>query len=244
MMGTTGRLLGLGVGPGDPELITLKTLRHLRAAPVVAYFAGPGRKGHALSTIESHLDASQQLLRLEYPLTTEAVSGPRSYDDIMVDFYDAAASRVAEHLATGHDVAVICEGDPMLYGSYMYLHDRLAARYPGEVVPGVCAMLAGAAMLGRPLVYRDQSLSVVAGTLPAPELAARLESAEAAVIMKLGRNLGKVRDVLLQLRRADQALYIEQATLPGQRMMPLMDVDPSSAPYFSMVLVPGRRWLT
>mgnify|MGYP004711109763 FL=1 len=242
MSPTQGRLLGLGVGPGDPELITVKALRHLQQAPVVAYFAGRGRKGHAYASIESHLQPQQIQLRLEYPLTTETVSGPLSYDQIIAAFYARSALSVAAHLRQGRDVAVICEGDPMLYGSYMYLHDRLAADHPHLVVPGVCAMLGGAAMLGTPLVYRDQSLSVLAGTLPAEELHQRIAMADAVVIMKLGRQLAKVRQVLQELGLEQRALYIERATMATQRMLPLADVDPASSPYFSMILVPGTRW--
>ncbi|MFC0679774.1 precorrin-2 C(20)-methyltransferase [Lysobacter korlensis] len=237
-----GRLYGLGVGPGDPELVTLKTVRRLRESQVVAYFAARGKAGNAFTTIEGHLDASHTRLPLVYPITTEAPSGPQRYDDIMREFYDGAAAQVAAHLDAGHDVAVICEGDPMLYGSYMYLHDRLAARYTTEVVPGVCAMLGGAAMLGAPLVYRDQSLLVLSGTLSKDELSQRIQGADAVVVMKLGRNLPKVREVIAELGLLERALYIERATMPGQRIVPLEDVEPGSSPYFSLVLMPGPKW--
>lgn len=161
-----GRLLGLGVGPGDPELITLKALRLLRAAPVVGYFVAKGKKGNAFGIIEAHLDQAQVRLPLVYPVTTEKLEPPLCYETIISDFYDTAAEQLAAHLDAGRDVAVICEGDPFFYGSYMYLHDRLATRYESEVVPGVCSMLGGAAVLGAPLVYRNQSLSVLSGVLP------------------------------------------------------------------------------
>ena len=160
-----GRLLGLGVGPGDPELITLKALRLLRAAPVVGYFVAKGKKGNAFGIIEAHLDQALRL-PLVYPVTTEKLEPPLCYETIISDFYDTAAEQLAAHLDAGRDVAVICEGDPFFYGSYMYLHDRLATRYESEVVPGVCSMLGGAAVLGAPLVYRNQSLSVLSGVLP------------------------------------------------------------------------------
>lgn len=140
-----GRLLGLGVGPGDPELITLKALRLLRAAPVVGYFVAKGKKGNAFGIIEAHLDQAQVRLPLVYPVTTEKLEPPLCYETIISDFYDTAAEQLAAHLDAGRDVAVICEGDPFFYGSYMYLHDRLATRYESEVVPGVCSMLGGAA---------------------------------------------------------------------------------------------------
>lgn len=237
-----GRLLGLGVGPGDPELITVKALRLLREAPVVAYFVAKGKKGNAFSIIEEHLQPAQTLLPLVYPVTTEALPAPFSYEEVIAQFYDQAALDVATHLEAGRDVAVICEGDPMFYGSYMYLHDRLAQRYDAEVIPGVCSMLGGAAVLGAPLVYRNQSLSVLSGVLPEAELKRRLADAEAAVIMKLGRNLPKVRQVLTELGLAERALYVERATMANQKIVPLAEVDPQSSPYFSLVIVPGQRW--
>lgn len=237
-----GRLLGLGVGPGDPELITLKALRLLRAAPVVGYFVAKGKKGNAFGIIEAHLDQAQAPLPLVYPVTTEKLEPPLCYETIISDFYDTAAEQLAAHLDAGRDVAVICEGDPFFYGSYMYLHDRLAMRYESEVVPGVCSMLGGAAVLGAPLVYRNQSLSVLSGVLPEEELRRRLADADAAVVMKLGRNFDKVRRVLVELGLERRALYVERATMANQRIVPLERVEPMASPYFSLIVVPGDKW--
>jgi precorrin-2/cobalt-factor-2 C20-methyltransferase len=243
MTSPAAQLYGISVGPGDPELITLKALRYLRDADTVAYFAARGKAGNAFTTIEGYLSPGQLRLPLVYPITTEAPAGAQSYDDVMREFYDAAADDIAAQLNAGRRVAVICEGDAFLYGSYMYLHDRLADRYTTEVVPGVCAMLGGAAMLGAPLVYRDQSLTVLSGTLSREELSRRLRDADAAVIMKLGRNLPKVHAVLDELGLSARALYIERATMPDQRIVPLAEVEPGTSPYFSILLVPGSRWL-
>lgn len=242
MMAPRGRLLGLGVGPGDPELITVKALRLLREAPVVGYFVAKGKRGNAFGIIEAHLQPAQTLLPLVYPVTTEALPAPLSYEQVISDFYDEASVQVAEHLDAGRDVAVICEGDPFFYGSYMYLHDRLAQRYEAEVIPGVCSMLGGASVLGAPLVYRNQSLSVLSGVLPADELKRRLADADAVVIMKLGRNFPKVRDVLAELGLDGRALYVERATMANQKIVPLDQVDPLSSPYFSLIIVPGEKW--
>ena len=242
MMQARGRLLGLGVGPGDPELITVKALRLLREAPVVAYFVAKGKRGNAFGIIEAHLQAAQTLLPLVYPVTTEALPAPLSYEQVISDFYDEASLQVAEHLDAGRDVAVICEGDPFFYGSYMYLHDRLASRYEAQVIPGVCSMLGGASVLGAPLVYRNQTLTVLSGVLPHDELKRRLADADAAVIMKLGRNFPKVRQVLAELGIDDRALYVERATMANQKIVALDAVDPQSSPYFSLIIVPGEKW--
>ncbi|MBV4501857.1 precorrin-2 C(20)-methyltransferase [Pseudomonas shirazensis] len=242
MMNPRGRLFGLGVGPGDPELITVKALRLLREAPVVAYFVAKGKRGNAFGIIEAHLQAQQTLLPLVYPVTTEALPAPLSYEQVISDFYDEAAEQVAAHLDAGRDVAVICEGDPFFYGSYMYLHDRLAQRFEAEVIPGVCSMLGGASVLGAPLVYRNQTLTVLSGVLPAEELKRRLADADAAVIMKLGRNFPKVRQVLAELGLDQRALYVERATMANQKIVALDAVDPQSSPYFSLIIVPGEKW--
>ena len=241
-MNRKGVLHGIGVGPGDPELLTLKAVRLLKAAPVVAFFVARGKKGNAFGIVEAHLEAQQERMPLVYPVTTEAPEPPLSYEAIIADFYDGAAERVSRHLDAGRDVAVICEGDPFFYGSYMYLHDRLAARYEAQVVPGVCSMLGGTAVLGVPLVYRNQSLAVLSGVLPEDELRRRLADADAAVIMKLGRNFEKVRRVLGELGLAHRARYVERATMSNQRIVPLDEVDPMASPYFSLLVVPGAKW--
>lgn len=236
----TGTLYGIGVGPGDPELMTLKAHRLLQACPVVAHFAARGRPGNALAVVTPHLRPDQRELRLEYPVTTEAVPEGLSYETLLVDFYDTSAKQVAELLDDGLDVALVCEGDPFFYGSYMYMHNRLAGEYATEVVPAVPSIAAGAAVLGTPLVCRDEVLCVLSGVLPEDELAARLATAGAAVVMKLGRNLPKVRAAVERAGLLDHAHYVERATMASQRVLPLADVDPATAPYFSMVVIPSR----
>ncbi|GEO81843.1 precorrin-2 C(20)-methyltransferase [Pararhodospirillum oryzae] len=238
----TGRLFGLGVGPGDPELLTLKALRLLREAAVVAYPAARGRKGRALTIVEEHLRADQERVPMVYPVTTEALPAPLDYETVMSAFYDESAAVLAHHLDAGRDVAVLCEGDPLFYGSFMYLHDRLAERYPTTVVPGVCSVVACASALAVPLVYRNQTLSVISGVLPEDALRARLAAADAAAVMKLGTQFPKVRRVIEDLGLTDRALYAERATMADQRLMPLRAVEGDSVPYFAMILIPGDRW--
>jgi len=239
---STGKLFGLGVGPGDPELITLKALKRLQAAPVVAYPAAKGKKGNALTIVEGYLRPEQILVPLIYPVTTEKLPPPFSYEDSLRAFYDDSASAVAAYLDQGLDVAAICEGDPFFYGSFMYLHDRLAERYETQVVPGVCSMLASAAVLGAPLVYRNQVLTVLSGVLPLDELILRLKNTEASVIMKLGTNFEKARAAIEAAGLSGRALYVERATMANQRVVPLERVDPATVPYFAMIVVPGLKW--
>lgn len=237
-----GRLYGLGVGPGDPDLITLKALRYLQAAPVVAYYIGRDKRGNALTSVQPHLRPDQIRLPLVYPVTGRKPEPPYDYEGAMRAFYDEAAEQVAAHLEAGRDVAAICEGDPFFYGSFMYLHDRLADRFETEVVPGVCSVVASASVLRTPLVYRDQRLQVLAGTLPEETLTERLSGVEAAAIMKLGSNFEKVRRVIFKLGLETRARYVERATMEGERTLPLAEIAPESVPYFSMILIPGERW--
>jgi precorrin-2/cobalt-factor-2 C20-methyltransferase len=225
----TGRLYGLGLGPGDPELLTLKALRLLRAVPVVAYPATETGDSFARSIVAEWLDRGQREIAIRFPMQP----GPPP-----AAIYGAAAERVAAVLDAGDDIACLCQGDPLFYGSFAGILARLATRYPVTVVPGVSSLTACAAVVATPLVQRDESLSVVPATLPEDELARRLAVADAASIIKLGRHFAKLRRVLDRLGLLDRALYIERATLPNQRIMPLELVDPSSVPYFATVLVP------
>ncbi|PJR94415.1 precorrin-2 C(20)-methyltransferase [Brucella intermedia] len=241
-MAAKGRLFGLGVGPGDPELITLKALRLLKSAPVVAYHAAKGKRGNALTIVEEYLSPEQVLVPLIYPVTTEKLPAHMDYEQIVSDFYGEITDTIASHLDRGQDVAVIAEGDPFFYGSFMYIHDRLAGRYETQVVPGVCSVLGASAVLGAPLVYRNQTLSILSGVMDAEELKHRLADTGAAAIMKLGKNLDKVRAVLGDLGLMDRALYVERATMSNQRIVPLAEVDGDDCPYFSIILVPGQKW--
>ena len=238
----TGTLWGVGLGPGDPELVTVKAARVIGEADVVAYHSARHGRSIARTIAAPYLRDGQLEEHLVYPVTTEKLEPPLTYEDVIADFYDTCAVQIAAELDAGRDVAVICEGDPFFYGSYMYLHDRLAMRYESEVVPGVCSMLGGAAVLGAPLVYRNQSLSVLSGVLPEEELRRRLADADAAVVMKLGRNFDKVRRVLVELGLERRALYVERATMANQRIVPLERVEPMASPYFSLIVVPGDKW--
>jgi precorrin-2 C20-methyltransferase/precorrin-3B C17-methyltransferase len=236
----TGRLAGVGLGPGDPELVTVKAARLINAADVIAFHSARHGRSIARSVAEPYLRTGQIEEALIYPVTTETTNHPGGYAGAMEDFYAAATERLAAHLDAGRDVVVIAEGDPMFYGSYMHLHKRLAHRYPCEVVPGVTSVSGASAALGRPLVEHEEILTVLPGTLPAEVLAERLAGADPAVVMKLGRTFEKVQRAFAEAGRLDEAWYVERASTGQQRILPLAEVDPAGVPYFSLALLPSR----
>jgi len=236
-----GTLHALGMGPGDPELVTLKAARILAAAPVVAFFAKRGRPGHARAIAAPHLPAGVEEMRLDYPFTTEiALDDPRYLAGIGA-FYDDCATRIAGHLAAGRDVALLCEGDPFFYGSAMYVFDRLGRDFAAAVIPGVTGMSGCWARAGVPMLHGDDVLTVLPGTLDEDTLARRLTNADAAVVMKLGRNLGKVRAAITRAGLLDRAIYAERGTMTDEIFLPLRDRPSDEAPYFSLILIPGRQ---
>lgn len=234
-----GRLIGVGVGPGDPELMTLKAMRVLREADVIAHFAKAGNASNARATVASHLRAGVEEMELLYPVTTESPKDGPVYRNAMREFYDTSAAAVAAQLDAGRVVAVISDGDPLFYGSYMHLHVRLTAHYPTEIVPGVSGMSGCWSAVGTPIAQGDDVFTVLPGTLPQEELERRLMETDAAVVMKLGRNLPKVRRALDRAGRLARAIYVERGTMANAVMMPLIDKPDDDAPYFSVVLVPG-----
>jgi len=237
----SGVLQVVGLGPGDPELMTLKAARLIGDAAVVAYFRKPGRVGHAWTIAHKLISAQCEEIVFEYPFTTEIeVSDPRYLADMGV-FYEECAGRLAEPLAKGVDVALLCEGDPFLYGSSMYLYDRLRASYRTEITPGVSGMSGCWSRAGVPVTHGDDVLSVLPGTLSEDDLVARLLSCDAAVIMKIGRNLAKIRTALTRAEMLERAIYVERGTMAGEIIQPFADHARHHAPYFALVLIPGRR---
>jgi precorrin-2/cobalt-factor-2 C20-methyltransferase len=238
-MTARGRLIAVGLGPGDPELITLKALRALQSAGAVAYFAKAGNQSHAHAIAAAHLPPDMPQLALLYPVTTELDHRSEAYQRAICDFFDQSAATLARELDRGITVAVICEGDPLFYGSYMHLHERLAPRYRTEVIAGVTGMSGCWSSLGAPIAQGEDVFTVLPGTLAEEELARRIGDTDAAVIMKVGRNLPKVRRALARSGRLDRALYVERGTMNGAKTMRLADKRDDVAPYFAIVLVPG-----
>lgn len=226
-----GRLYGLGIGPGDPELLTLKAHRILKAVPVIAYPTLENGKFLARAIVAEYISPDKIEIPMPLPFSVERSSQPA---------YDVGAAKIAEHLQAGRDVAVLCEGDPFLYGSFMYIYNRLCQKYPTEVIPGISSTLASASALGVPLTYRNDVLSIMPATLPAETLTSRLAIADAAVIIKLGRHFPKVKQVLIELGLFERALYIERATMPNQRIIPIQELDPNQVTYWALVMIPSQ----
>ncbi|HWF94182.1 MAG TPA: precorrin-2 C(20)-methyltransferase [Xanthobacteraceae bacterium] len=235
----SGRLIGIGVGPGDPELMTLKAARALAEADLVVHFAKTGATSHARAIAAGHLRAGTPELSLFYPMTSEQPRNGIVYRVALREFYDTAAATLAAQLDAGRAVAVICEGDPMFYGSYMHLHVRLAPRYPTQVIAGVTGMSGCWSAAGAPIAQGDDVFMVLPATLPEPELERRLKDADAAVVMKLGRHLPKIRRTLARVGRLERAIYVERGSTTAAVMMRLADKPDDAAPYFAIVLVPG-----
>ncbi|MFS3130570.1 precorrin-2 C(20)-methyltransferase [Nocardioides sp. Bht2] len=236
---TTGRFAGVGVGPGDPELLTRKGARLIENADVVAYHAAAGKPSNARRIAGELFAAGVVEEELTYPVTTGTTDHPGGYEGALADFYTESAARLAAHLDAGRNVVLLSEGDPLFYGSYMYMHDRLSASYPTEIVPGVPAFLAATAAVAQPLVRQTDVLTVLPGTLPRAELARRLADTDAAVIMKLGRTFPAVRAALAEAGRLDHAFYVERASMPEEQWRPVAEVDAETVPYFSLIVVTG-----
>jgi precorrin-2/cobalt-factor-2 C20-methyltransferase len=234
-----GRIICCGLGPGDPDLISVRADREIRAATHVAYFRKQGRPGQARRIVEGILAKDVQEYPMEYPVTTELAVDSESYLRLLADFYDAWADRLAR-IAREADVVVLCEGDPFFYGSFMHLYSRLQGRAAVEVIAGIPGMAGCWNVVGRPFALGDDVMTVLMGTLSEAELARRAQNSDALVIMKTGRNLAKVRRALAAAGRLDEAWLIERGTMPGERIARLKDIDTADCPYFAIVLVHGR----
>ncbi|MGB6299548.1 MAG: precorrin-2 C(20)-methyltransferase [Rivularia sp. (in: cyanobacteria)] len=224
-------LYGVGVGTGNPELITLKALRIIQSVPVIAYPASEQGNSFARSIVAEFLKENQIEIPIVLPFKLEKSAQP---------FYDKAAEQLAEHLNNGRDVAVLCEGDPFFYGSFMYIFNRLSPLFTTEIIPGISSVMASAAMIGVPLTYRNDVFMVLSGILSKEVLQEKLKVADAAVIIKLGKNFSKVKQVLEELGLVERAKYIENATRENQKILSIDEVEAETVPYFSLIVIPSR----
>ena len=234
-----GKIICTGLGPGDPDLMAVRSDRLIRNAAHVAYFRKLGRKGQARRIVDGMLAPGVVEYPMEYPVTTELPFDSPEYIDALARFYDDWADRLAT-LAQTAEVVVLCEGDPFFYGSFMHLYTRLQGRAVVEVVPGITGMTGCWNATGTPITWGDDVLTVLMGTLPEADLLRHMQTADALVVMKTGRNLPRVRRALEQAGRLDQAWLVERGTMPDQRIARLADVDAADCPYFAIVLVHGH----
>lgn len=235
-MTQSGTLYGVGVGPGDPELVTLKAHRLISSATHIAYPAAEGVPSFARQIVAEFIRTDANEIVMSMPMVAERFPAQ--------DVYDTAAKEIGGILKSGEDVVVVCEGDPFFYGSFMYLFARLADTYKVEVVPGVSSVMACASAAAMPLVSRNDAFMVLTGPMPEDEIAQGLNQADAIAIMKVGRHLPKLIAQIDKAGLLDKAVYIERASLPNQRIENLQDLketsDATRAPYFSMILIHRR----
>jgi len=233
-----GKVICTGLGPGDPDLMSVRSDRLIREARQLAYFRKSGRKGQARQIVEGMLRADVTEHAMEYPVTTEVAVTDPEYNRILTVFYDDWTDRLLR-LAETDDVIVLCEGDPFFYGSFMHLHSRLQGRVPVEIVPGITGMSGCWTATDLPITWGDDVLTVAMATLPEEELARRLKDTDAAVVMKIGRNLPRLRRALTTAGRLEDAWLVEKGTMPGQSVQKLTDFD-GETPYFAICLLHGR----
>ena len=234
-----GKIICTGLGPGDPDLMSLRAHRAVTSATQVAYFRKAGRAGQARRIVTGLLRADAVEHAMEYPVTTELPFDGPDYNDALARFYDEWAARL-QGVAQTSDVVVLCEGDPFFYGSFMHLYSRLSGVVEMEVIPGITGMSGCWTATGQPITWGDDVLSVLMGTLPEEELVRHMAQADALVVMKTGRNLPKIRRALDASGRLDAAWLVEAGTMPNQRIQKLTEANIEECPYFAIVLVHGQ----
>jgi precorrin-2/cobalt-factor-2 C20-methyltransferase len=242
MSENTIRFYGLGLGPGNPDYMTVRARKVLETADRLVHFCKRGKRGNARTIADAIVGMNpEREIALVYPVTTEIPADHPDYAAALNPFYEAAASRLFEEVQAGRTVAVLCEGDPFFYGSFMHLWWRLKDKVATEVVPAVSSMSGAWTRAGAPITWGDDVLTVVPGTLTEAELTRRLSGTDAAVVMKLGRNLPKVRAALASAGLLERAIYVERATMAEEKIIPLPELpDDMEAPYFSLIIVPGQ----
>ena len=233
-------IYGIGLGPGDPDLMSVKADRLVRRIKNVAFFRKAGRKGHARTIVEGLLPMGAIELPMEYPVTTEISVTDPQYNALLSQFYEDRTSKIASLSEQGHEVAILCEGDPFFYGSFMHIYSRVKDTLPVEVVPAITGMSAAWTATNIPISWGDDILTILMGTLDAAILENQLRDTNAAVIMKIGRNLPKIKQVLKITGRFDDAFIVEYAAMAEQKVQPLSNYKAENAPYFSIIILHGQ----
>ena len=235
-----GIIYGVGLGPGAADLMSVRSDRLIRGAAHIAYFRKKGNPGQARQIVEGLLRADVVEWPMDYPVTTEIpLSDPR-YNQLLASFYQDWADRLSELAFQQGEVIVLCEGDPFFYGSFMHLYERLRDKHKVDVVPGITGMSAAWTASGQPISWGDDKIAIVMGTSDEDELTASIEQADAIVVMKIGRHLGKIRRILTQAGHAERAVIVCYAASEKEEVIPLSDYSSDRLPYFSIILVHGR----
>lgn len=237
---TAGTLYGIGVGPGDIRYMTLRAAGLVQSVDVIAFFAKHGLQGNARGIVAPLVIAGREELRLEYPVTNEIPTQHPSYKAQIARFYEESRERIAAELQQGKSVGLLAEGDPFFYGSFMHIWRRLDTLFPIEVVPGVTGMSGAWSRANAPITWGDDVLTVLPGTLDEAALTRRLGDTDAAVIMKVGKNLEKIRRAVTTAGLLERAIYVVRGTMAEQRIIKLSECSEDIAPYFSMILIPGQ----
>ncbi|UWQ92503.1 precorrin-2 C(20)-methyltransferase [Aliisedimentitalea scapharcae] len=233
-----GKVICAGLGPGDPELMSVRSYRAIQSARHVAYFRKAGHVGQARTIVNGLMPDTAVEHAMEYPVTTEIHFSDPEYNRQLSAFYDDWADRLAE-LSQSEDVVVLCEGDPFLYGSFMHLYTRLRDRTQVDVIPGITGMSGCWTATGHPITWGDDVLTVAMATLSEDELTERAAGTDALVVMKIGRNLPKLRRALERAGRLNDAWIVVKGTMAEQQVHKLSELD-GPVPYFSIAMVHGQ----
>ncbi|WP_299828902.1 precorrin-2 C(20)-methyltransferase [uncultured Roseobacter sp.] len=237
---SVGTIYGVGLGPGDPDLMSVRADRLLRTGRHVAFFRKAGRAGQARRIVNGMLHAEALEFPMEYPVTTEIPVTDPGYNAALSAFYTECTDHLRELAEAGEDVVVLCEGDPFFFGSFMHLYTRLKDVVPVEVVPAITGMSGAWTATGQPVTWGDDILTVLMGTLPEDMLADAMQRSDAVVVMKIGRHFEKVKSALKQAGKFDTAWLVEYASMPNQTVQRLADAGDKITPYFSIIVVHGQ----
>ncbi len=237
---STGTIYGVGLGPGHPDLMSVRADRLLRGARHVAFFRKAGRSGQARRIVEGLLHEAAVEFPMEYPVTTEIPVEDPAYNAALSAFYTDCTAHLRALAGQGEDVVVLCEGDPFFFGSFMHLYTRLKDDVPVEVVPAITGMSGAWTATGQPVTWGDDILTVLMGTLPEDVLTEAMARSDAVVVMKIGRHFGKVTSALKAAGKYEAAWLIEYASMPQQTVQKLAEAGDKVTPYFSIVVVHGQ----
>ena len=229
-----GKLYGVGVGPGDPELLTLKALRLIRENPVIAVPGEDIQASVAYQIVKGAYEALDEktLLPVAMPMTKDPA--------VLEANHEKAAGDVETHLKQGKNVVFLTLGDPTVYSTYLYVHKRILARgYEAEIVSGITSFCAVAARLNMGLVERDEPLHVIPATYQADGMDQVLKLPGTKVLMKTGRKMAQVRESIQ--KSGQQAVMIENCGMPGERIFEGAENIPEKSGYYSLIIVKGEQ---